>query len=816
MANKKIQGITIEIGGNTTKLQDALKGVDKQVFSLNSDLKSLNQALKLDPKNTELLAQKQDVLARNISATKDRLETLKEAQRQMGDYNKLTDEQKESYNQLSLEIAKSESALKDMQKELKATSGIDMSKLKDGLKKVGDVALEVTKKLGQVSAVVGGALAGLVTAGVKSYAALEQNVGGILTLFGNGGTTLEEYAENNGKTIAQVEKEWDGLQKAQMLAMDKASQAYSSAGLSANQYMETVTSFAASLKQSMKNADPSDIVRAADQAVIDMADNANKMGTDMSAIQSAYQGFAKQNYTMLDNLKLGYGGTKTEMERLLKDAEKFSGQKYDIKNLNDVYSAIHVIQEELGIAGATADEAATTISGSASAMKAAFDNFINGSGSPEQLAEAFSTFAINVGTAFANLLPQIVSGLTTLFSKLAPLLDDMLWELLPQIIEAISGLLTAIFNFITNNQQQISQTITMVINEIIMFISQNLPSLIQAGIDILMALVNGIIGALPTLAAELPKLISTILEVLITNIPVVLDGAIQLLLAIVQAIPVIIQALVAELPSIIDITITTLLDNLPMLLEGAIQLFMAIVQAIPIIIVQLVKLAPTIITNIVKTLWNNRGKILEVGKKLLMTLKDGIVSYYSTLWGIIKKIPTTIKEKIEEGFSKIKEIGTNIVKGIMEGITNSLDWIKERLKDWVGNVTKFLKKIFKIGSPSKLMADEIGWWLGEGVGVGFEEAMGAVEKDMAKSIPIDSLVSNVDNAMRGLQYGINSSINPQINPNITYEQNYELMSKAMKDALNDMEIALDDREVGKFVSKTITEEIYGGTLWEIM
>ena len=812
MANKKIQGITIEIGGNTTKLQDALKGVDKQVFSLNSDLKSLNQALKLDPKNTELLAQKQDVLARNISATKDRLETLKEAQRQMGDYNKLTDEQKESYNQLSLEIAKSESALKDMQKELKATSGIDMSKLKDGLKKVGDVALEVTKKLGQVSAVVGGALAGLVTAGVKSYAALEQNVGGILTLFGNGGTTLEEYAENNGKTIAQVEKEWDGLQKAQMLAMDKASQAYSSAGLSANQYMETVTSFAASLKQSMKNADPSDIVRAADQAVIDMADNANKMGTDMSAIQSAYQGFAKQNYTMLDNLKLGYGGTKTEMERLLKDAEKFSGQKYDIKNLNDVYSAIHVIQEELGIAGATADEAATTISGSASAMKAAFDNFINGSGSPEQLAEAFSTFAINVGTAFANLLPQIVSGLTTLFSKLAPLLDDMLWELLPQIIEAISGLLTAIFNFITNNQQQISQTITMVINEIIMFISQNLPSLIQAGIDILMALVNGIIGALPTLAAELPKLISTILEVLITNIPVVLDGAIQLLLAIVQAIPVIIQALVAELPSIIDITITTLLDNLPMLLEGAIQLFMAIVQAIPIIIVQLVKLAPTIITNIVKTLWNNRGKILEVGKKLLMTLKDGIVSYYSTLWGIIKKIPTTIKEKIEEGFSKIKEIGTNIVKGIMEGITNSLDWIKERLKDWVGNVTKFLKKIFKIGSPSKLMADEIGWWLGEGVGVGFEEAMGAVEKDMAKSIPIDSLVSNVDNAMRGLQYGINSSINPQINPNITYEQNYELMSKAMKDALNDMEIALDDREVGKFVSKTITEEIYGGTL----
>ena len=779
----QVKGISIDISADTSKFQKALKGLDAPIQKINSELKDLNYALKLDPKNTQLLAQKHEVLTRKIAESKDKLEALKQAQKEMGEYSSLTDEQKAKYNQLSAEIVKTEKSIQDMNKELRASSEINMEKLKNGLKKVGDVALEVTKTLGKVSMAVGGALASVVSLGVKSYADLEQNIGGVETLFGD---SAEKVIEN-------------------------AKQAYKTAGVSANEYMAGVTSFSASLLQSL-GGNTEKAADVADMAFRDMSDNANKFGTDMSSIQNAYQGFAKQNYTMLDNLKLGYGGTKTEMERLLSDATKISGVKYDIKNLNDVYEAIHVVQEELGVTGTTAEEAEKTISGSASAMKSAFDNFINGSGSPEALAETFSNFAINIGTAFADLLPNIVSGLTTVFSKLAPLLDDMLWELLPHLLEQLSNLLTSIFNFITNNQQQISQTITMVINEIIMFITQNLPNMIQAGISILLALVDGIVGAIPTLAEALPQLITTILNVLVENIPAILNGAIQLLMAIVNAIPVIITELVNQLPTIVDTIIVTLLDNLPMLLEGAIQLFMALVEAIPIIVVQLVKIAPTIITNIVKTLWNNRGKVLDVGKKLLMTLKDGIVSYYSTLWGIIKKIPTTIKEKIEEGFSKIKEIGTNIVKGIMEGITNSLDWIKERLKDWVGNVTKFLKKIFKIGSPSKLMADEIGYWMGEGVGVGFVDAMDDVEKQMANSIPIESLMQDVNSAMSSLNHGIQTSINPNINPNITYDMNYQMMAKAMKDAMSDMEIALDDREVGKFVTKTITDEIYGGNL----
>ena len=269
MAN--IKGITIDIGGNTSKLEDALKNVNKVVYSTNSELKQLNQALRLDPKNTELLSQKQDVLKNNIKATTDRLNALKEAQKQMGSYSSLTEEQKEKYRALSVEIIKGESALKKMNSELKHTSSIDFSKVKDGLSKVGDVALNVSKKLATVTAGISGALAGVVGAGVKSYADLEQNLGGVETLFKDSADKVVENAKN----------------------------AYKTSGVSANEYMQGVTSFSASLLQSL-GGDTSKAADVADMAFRDMSDNANKFGTDMASIQNAYQGFAKQNYTMLD------------------------------------------------------------------------------------------------------------------------------------------------------------------------------------------------------------------------------------------------------------------------------------------------------------------------------------------------------------------------------------------------------------------------------------------------------------------------------------------------------------------------------------
>ena len=275
----------------------------------------------------------------------------------------------------------------------------------------------VTSMTRMVKDVVGGA--------VNAYAEFEQLEGGIKTLFG----------EDTAKTI-----------------MKNANNAFMTAGMSANQYMNTVTSFSASLIQSLKG-DTEAAAQVADMAIQDMADNANKMGTSMESIENAYQGFAKQNYTMLDNLKLGYGGTRSEMERLLKDAGKITGKKYDIKNLSDVYEAIHVIQGELGITGATAEEAATTVEGSMRMMKASWQNLLTAIGTGENVGDATKKFAESFKTYLNNLLPVFKRVVMNLFDALKDLLPDlfkMLSDELPGMIDLGAGLLDAVINGLKN------------------------------------------------------------------------------------------------------------------------------------------------------------------------------------------------------------------------------------------------------------------------------------------------------------------------------------------------------------------------------
>ena len=252
---------------------------------------------------------------------------------------------------------------------------------------------------------VSSSLKELVKGSIDAYADYEQLVGGVETLFGTGGKSLEEYMETTKDVTKRNVGEYTRLTHAQELVMENANKAYKTAGLSVNEYMETTTSFAAALVSSL-NGDTYSAAVVADMAVQDMADNANKMGSSMESIQNAYQGFAKQNYTMLDNLKLGYGGTKKEMERLLKDAGKIAGKKYDLSNLADVYEAIHVIQTELGITGTTAKEAEGTISGSISTMKAAWKNLLVAFGDPNaNLNEKVDAFTKSVGTVVKNVFP---------------------------------------------------------------------------------------------------------------------------------------------------------------------------------------------------------------------------------------------------------------------------------------------------------------------------------------------------------------------------------------------------------------------------
>ena len=734
MASKKIQGITIEIDGNTTKLGNALKEVDKIVYSTNAELKNLNSALKLDPKNTELLAQKQELLKKNIEESTKRLNQLKEAQKQMGNYNNLTEEQKENYRALSVEIAKSESAIKKMNAEMQKTDKLDFSKVKEGLKKVGEVAAEVIKKVAAVVTAVGGAIAGVVAAGVKSYAELEQNIGGVETLFGDSANKV----------------------------MENAKKAFQTAGVSANEYMAGVTSFSASLLQSLAG-DTEKAAAVADMAFQDMSDNANKFGTDMSSIQSAYQGFAKQNYTMLDNLKLGYGGTKTEMERLLKDAQKISGVKYNINNLSDVYNAIHVIQEELGVTGTTAEEAATTISGSMNSMKAAFDNFINGSGSPEQLSESIVIFVENVSNVILKLAPSILSGISNLIANLLPQIGKLLMQMLPQLFKAAQDLITSLLNMIKSNVQPIADTVVSIIMSFVNFILDNLPLIIEVGLQIILALAEGI-------AKQLPELIPTIIDVVLKIVEIILD-------------------------------------NIDLIVEVAIEIIVALVEGIIKAIPKLIEATPQIITKFVTALLNLKDKVGEGGKKLLIAIKDGIVDNLGTLWEKIKEIPGKIKDKLIEGIQNMKDAGKELMNGLWGGLKEKWENLKSKVSDLGNGIVNKFKSVFGIHSPSKVMKEQIGENLGLGVASGIEDTIKEVEK-----------------STKNLSYKVETSLNPKINPNAfsSYMDNMNTISQqqlanqishtelvdAFKEALSEMKIELDDEVAGKFVDKTVTKLIY--------
>ena len=393
--------------------------------------------------------------------------------------------------------------------ELFVKIGVDdqaSDKISNLSSKLGD-GLKTAAKIG--AAAVGAAAAGitaLTTAAVNNYAEYEQLVGGVETLFKQSADVVQQYAAN----------------------------AYKTAGMSANEYMETVTSFSASLLQSL-DGDTNAAAEKANLAITDMSDNANKMGTDMEMIQNAYQGFAKQNYTMLDNLKLGYGGTKEEMQRLLKDAEKLSGQKFDLSSYADIVDAIHVVQTEMGITGTTAKEASETISGSLASAKSAWSNLVTGIANDEaDFGTLMDNFVGSVTTAADNIAPRIgiaLNGVAELIQEIVPVamqyIPQIITEFLPTIAEAAVGIVTSIgtaifdnidqilefgqqmldslLSGITNNVDSISGPVTEIITKFANFIAENLPEIIMAGINILGALLVGIIQAIPELATAATK-----------------------------------------------------------------------------------------------------------------------------------------------------------------------------------------------------------------------------------------------------------------------------------------------------------------------
>ena len=350
--------------------------------------------------------------------------------------------------------------------------------------------------------------------------ALQQSIGGIETLFGAGGKSMEEYAQSVGKSVDAVKDEYASLMQSQQTVFDNAAQAYKTVGLSANDYMEQTTSFAASLLSSVSK-DTNAAAQLANMAMVDMADNANKMGTNMQDIQNAYQGFAKQNYTMLDNLKLGYGGTQAEMQRLLTDAEKISGVHYDLGNLADMYSAIHVIQQEMDITGTTAREAATTLTGSFAAMKAAAQNVLGDWSTGADLTAPLQALTDTARTYLVgNLLPMIgnvLQGIPDFLANALPQLlsfTENLRENAGEFVNAGLDMITQLANGLIAGLPDLIAYVPDIIINICGIINDNMPKLLAEGVSLVVQLGVGIVKAVPDLLANWKKILQAVLSVI--------------------------------------------------------------------------------------------------------------------------------------------------------------------------------------------------------------------------------------------------------------------------------------------------------------
>lgn len=651
------------------QFRSELTSIGQQLRTLGTEMKAVTSSFDANDSSQKKLAAQSDVLTRRLSLQEQQLAGIQKGlDYAKANYAENSDEvQKwqQALNNATTDLNKTKAGIKSLNDEAKNTGPLsDFGKtLKSGLATAAKAAAAAT-------AAAAGAMAALVKSAVENYGEYEQLVGGVETLFKNSADTVQEYANN----------------------------AYKTAGLSANEYMETVTGFSASLLQSMGN-DTQAAAEKANRAITDMSDNANKMGSDMKSIQNAYQGFAKQNYTMLDNLKLGYGGTKEEMQRLIDDANALNAAQgnytsYTIESYADIVDAIHTVQTEMGITGTTALEASTTIQGSVGAVKSAWKNLVAG----------LANDNANLDTLVTNLLDSITTAGN---------------NVIPRIESALAGI-----------SQVIAGASQTIIPMVISTITNMLPQLLAAGASLVSAIGTGI-------ADNLPAIVSAAAGVIV-----------QLSTGLAESLPELIPAVVDIILQIVE----TLLDNVDQLVDAAIAIITGLAEGIINALPVLIEKAPVIISKLVDALVKNVPKILQAAVAVIITLASGLIKNIPSLIAKIPQIISSLVDGFLEWQSKIAEIGTNIVHGIWEGIKAAAGWIKDKISDFVGGIVDDVKDVLGIHSPSKVFAG-IGENMALGLGQGFASEMQSVGAGIQNAIPTPT-VDTVYNAAAGMVNGL--------------------------------------------------------------
>lgn len=586
------------------------------------------------------------------------------------------------FARLTLDTGGYEDSLNDAGKK----SSSFASKLKSGFATAAKVA-------GAGLAVATTAVTALGKASLDSYADYEQLVGGVETLFKESSDTILHFAENAYKTV----------------------------GLSANQYMETVTGFSASLLQSL-GGDTQRAADVADQAVTDMADNANKMGTSMESIQNAYQGFAKQNFTMLDNLKLGYGGTKEEMERLIADANAVKTANGEMATLSiesfaDIVEAIHIVQTEMGITGTTAKEASSTISGSIASMKSAWSNLVTGIANENaDLGELVGKVIESVVTVGQNIVPrvqQILSGIGTAIQKVAPVIGEQL----PKLVTSV------------------------------------MPDLMKAGTSLLQGIISGLTAAAPTLITTLLQFLPELAKVGVQMIGELATG-------IGNALPQLIPAAISAVMEIVEALTSP--DGINAIIDGALALILGLADGLVRAIPRLVEAIPTIIENLVTAIVENIPKLALAAVQLMIGLGVGIIEAIPELILAVPKIIAALVEGILSGIKEIAKAGGQLIVGFFQGIQEKFTWLLEKVKKLFSGFVDFVKGIFGIHSPSKVFAG-IGENLALGLGKGWDSEFPRIRDEIADNMDfgtatVDFEQSTVGKSTRAVTRGITSAV----------------------------------------------------------
>ena len=581
-------------------------------------------------------------------------------------------------------------SVKNMNESMKDATNT-ASKMSSVMKGIGSSAIKVGKGLAVAGAAAATAVTAFVSKSVGAFADYEQLTGGVETLFGAGGRSVEEYAQSVGKSVSDIQGKYDSLMSAQNAVLENANKAYMTAGMSANEYMDTVTGFSASLISSL-GGDTNKAADYANSALVDMSDNANKMGTDMESIKNAYQGFAKQNYTMLDNLKLGYGGTQEEMKRLLSDAEKLTGQRYDISSFADITQAIHAIQTQMDITGTTAKEASTTISGSWGSLKAAFQNVLVGLTTGGDMFDQSLDALINTAVTFGqNIIPAIkgaLSGVGYLIEGLAPVIGEtippLINDLAPTLANSAVSLISSLVNGLTQNATQFSECLSNMIIVAVAGISTVVPQLLDAASKIVSNLMQGLTNSMPQIVNGAVTLVEGLVNGLVNNIPLLIMGAVQLVASLANG-------LIANLPRIIDAGVNLITgivsasySMMPQIIQNGMQLVVnlavGLVRAIPQLIAALPRITGAIVKGFKSVNW------FDLGLQLIKSIWGGIKSIGSEMWN-------GVKEKTSELWGGVK----NVVSEKLNNIKSAYDAHGGGLKGATFAAIEGVKEYYRTG-----------------------------------------------------------------------------------------------------------------------